>query len=89
MPQAVGRTPNVKEITDKAGIAATDRGFINVDIQTRTNVPHIFAVGDVVGQPMLALKAVHEAHVAAEVIAGELQGNKELQLLPSTQWSFH
>ena len=52
--------------------------FINVDIQMRTNVPHIFAIGDVVGQPMLAHKAVHEAHVAAEVIAGELQGNKEL-----------
>jgi dihydrolipoamide dehydrogenase len=49
-----------------------------VDIQMRTNVPHIFAIGDIVGQPMLAHKAVHEAHVAAEVIAGELQGNKEL-----------
>ncbi len=56
----------------------TDCGFINVDIQMRTNVPHIFAIGDIVGQPMLAHKAVHEAHVAAEVIAGELQGNKEL-----------
>jgi Pyridine nucleotide-disulphide oxidoreductase, dimerisation domain/Pyridine nucleotide-disulphide oxidoreductase len=63
---------------DKAGVAVTDRGFINVDIQMRTNVPHIFAIGDIVGQPMLAHKAVHEAHVAAEVIAGELQGNKEL-----------
>ena len=59
-------------------MAVTDRGFINVDIQMRTNVPHIFAIGDIVGQPMLAHKAVHEAHVAAEVIAGELQGNKEL-----------
>ena len=49
-----------------------------MDIQMRTNVPHIFAIGDIVGQPMLAHKAVHEAHVAAEVIAGELQGNKEL-----------
>jgi pyruvate/2-oxoglutarate dehydrogenase complex dihydrolipoamide dehydrogenase (E3) component len=49
-----------------------------VDIQMRTNLPHIFAIGNVVGQPMLAHKAVHEAHVAAEVIAGELQGNKEL-----------
>ena len=56
----------------------TDRGFINMDIQMRTNVLHIFAIGDIVGQPMLAHKAVHEAHVAAEVIAGELQGNKEL-----------
>ena len=77
--QAVGRTPNGKKIAaEKAGVAVTDRGFINVDIQMRTNVPHIFAIGDIIGQPMLAHKAVHEAHVAAEVIAGELQGNKEL-----------
>jgi dihydrolipoamide dehydrogenase len=77
--QAVGRTPNGKKIAaDKAGVAVTDRGFINVDIQMRTNVPHIFAIGDIVGQPMLAHKAVHEAHVAAEVIAGELmQGDEE------------
>ncbi len=77
--QAVGRTPNGKKIgADKAGVAVTERGFIPVDIQMRTNVAHIFAIGDIVGQPMLAHKAVHEAHVAAEVIAGELQGNKEL-----------
>ncbi|MDP1654651.1 MAG: dihydrolipoyl dehydrogenase [Hylemonella sp.] len=77
--QAVGRSPNGKKIAaDKAGVAVTERGFINVDIQMRTNVPHIFAIGDIVGQPMLAHKAVHEAHVAAEVIAGELQGNQEL-----------
>ena len=77
--QAVGRTPNGKKIgADKAGVAVTERGFIDVNIQMRTNVPHIFAIGDIVGQPMLAHKAVHEAHVAAEVIAGELQGNKEL-----------
>jgi dihydrolipoamide dehydrogenase len=77
--QAVGRTPNGKKIgAEAAGVAVTDRGFINVDIQMRTNVPNIFAIGDIVGQPMLAHKAVHEAHVAAEVIAGELQGNKEL-----------
>jgi dihydrolipoamide dehydrogenase len=78
--QAVGRTPNGKKVSaEKAGVAVTDRGFINVDIQMRTNVSHIFAIGDVVGQPMLAHKAVHEAHVAAEVIAGELiQGNEEL-----------
>ena len=56
----------------------TDRGFIPVDIQMRTNVPHIFAIGDIVSQPMLARKAVQEAHVAVEVIADELQGNKEL-----------
>jgi dihydrolipoamide dehydrogenase len=77
--QAVGRTPNGKKLAaEKAGVSVSERGFINVDIQMRTNVPHIFAIGDIVGQPMLAHKAVHEAHVAAEVIAGELQGNKEL-----------
>ena len=77
--QAVGRTPNGKKISaEKAGVAVTDRGFINVDIQMRTNVPHIFAIGDIVGQPMLAHKAVHEGHVAAEVIAGELLGDEKL-----------
>jgi len=77
--QAVGRSPNGKKIgADQAGVAVTDRGFINVDIQMRTNVPHIFAIGDIVGQPMLAHKAVHEAHVAAEVIAGELKGDEAL-----------
>ncbi|TWO67004.1 dihydrolipoyl dehydrogenase [Caenimonas sedimenti] len=70
--QAVGRSPNGKKIgADKAGVTVTDRGFIPVDIQMRTNVPHIFAIGDIVGQPMLAHKAVHEAHVAAEAAAGE------------------
>jgi dihydrolipoamide dehydrogenase len=77
--QAVGRTPNGKKIAaDKAGVAVTDRGFIPVDVQMRTNVPNIFAIGDLVGQPMLAHKAVHEAHVAAEVIAGELKGDASL-----------
>ncbi|MBK8665767.1 MAG: dihydrolipoyl dehydrogenase [Burkholderiales bacterium] len=77
--QAVGRSPNGKKIgADKAGVMVTDRGFIDVDIQMRTNVPHIFAIGDIVGQPMLAHKAVHEAHVAAEVIAGELKGDEAL-----------
>jgi dihydrolipoamide dehydrogenase len=77
--QAVGRSPNGRKIgADKAGVAVSDRGFIPVDIQMRTNVPHIFAIGDIVGQPMLAHKAVHEAHVAAEVAAGELNGDKEL-----------
>jgi dihydrolipoamide dehydrogenase len=77
--QAVGRTPNGKKIAaDKAGVAVTDRGFIPVDVQMRTNVPHIFAIGDLVGQPMLAHKAVHEAHVAAEVIAGTLLGDANL-----------
>ena len=70
--QSAGRAPNGKKIgADKAGVIVTDRGFIPVDAQMRTNVPHIFAIGDVVGQPMLAHKAVHEAHVAAEVAAGE------------------
>ena len=77
--QAVGRVPNGKRIAaDKAGVAVSERGFISVDAQMRTNVRHIFAIGDIVGQPMLAHKAVHEAHVAAEVIAGEQQGNLEL-----------
>jgi dihydrolipoamide dehydrogenase len=74
--QAVGRAPNGKQIAaDKAGVTVSDRGFIDVDIQMRTNIAHIFAIGDIVGQPMLAHKAVHEAHVAAEVIAGELKGD--------------
>jgi dihydrolipoamide dehydrogenase len=69
---AVGRSPNGKKIAaDKAGVAVTDRGFIEVDRQMRTNVAHIFAIGDIVGQPMLAHKAVHEAHVAAEAAHGE------------------
>ncbi|MBS1174181.1 MAG: lpdA [Burkholderiaceae bacterium] len=69
---AVGRAPNGLLINaDKAGVAVTERGFINVDAQMRTNVPHIFAIGDIVGQPMLAHKAVHEAHVAAEAAHGE------------------
>jgi dihydrolipoamide dehydrogenase len=69
--QAAGRAPNGNKIAaEKAGVAVTDRGFIKVDAQMRTNVPHIFAIGDLVGQPMLAHKAVHEAHVAAEVAAG-------------------
>ncbi|MBL8320270.1 MAG: dihydrolipoyl dehydrogenase [Burkholderiaceae bacterium] len=77
--QAVGRSPNGKKIAaDKAGVAVTDRGFIPVDTQMRTNVPHIFAIGDIVGQPMLAHKAVHEAHVAAEVAAGAQLGDAAL-----------
>ena len=70
--QSAGRSPNGKKIgADKAGVIVGERGFIPVDAQMRTNVPHIFAIGDVVGQPMLAHKAVHEAHVAAEVAAGQ------------------
>jgi dihydrolipoamide dehydrogenase len=78
--QAVGRSPNGKKIgAEKAGVTVTDRGFIPVDVQMRTNVPHIFAIGDIVGQPMLAHKAVHEAHVAAEVAAGEMNGDEEMR----------
>ncbi len=69
---AVGRSPNGKKIdAGHAGVAVDDRGFIAVDQQMRTNVPHIFAIGDIVGQPMLAHKAVHEGHVAAEAAAGQ------------------
>ena len=69
---AVGRSPNGKKIdAGNAGVAVDDRGFIAVDQQMRTNVPHIFAIGDIVGQPMLAHKAVHEGHVAAEAVAGQ------------------
>ena len=68
---AVGRTPNGKKIgADKAGVAVDDRGFIGVNSYLQTNIPHIFAIGDIVGQPMLAHKASHEGHAAAEVIAG-------------------
>ncbi len=68
---AVGRSPNGKKIdVGNAGVAVDDRGFIAVDQQMRTNVPYIFAIGDIVGQPMLAHKAVHEGHVAAEAAAG-------------------
>ena len=68
---AVGRTPNGKLLNaEAAGIQVNDHGFIEVDSQMRTNVPHIYAIGDIVGQPMLAHKAVHEAKVAAEVISG-------------------
>jgi dihydrolipoamide dehydrogenase len=69
---AVGRSPNGRMIdAANAGVAVTDRGYIDVDRQMRTNVAHIYAIGDVVGQPMLAHKAVHEGHVAAEAAAGQ------------------
>ncbi len=86
--QAVGRTPNGKNIAaDKAGVVVTDRGFIPVDVQMRTNVPHIFAIGDVVGQPMLAHKAVHEAHVAAEVAAGDTKAQFDARVIPSVAYT--
>ncbi|WP_350029774.1 dihydrolipoyl dehydrogenase [Caballeronia sp. INDeC2] len=84
---AVGRSPNGGKIgADKAGVAVTERGFINVDKQMRTNVPHIFAIGDLVGQPMLAHKAVHEGHVAAEAAHGEKAYFDALQI-PSVAYT--
>ena len=84
---AVGRSPNGKKLAaDKAGVIVTDRGFINVDSQMRTNVPHIFAIGDIVGQPMLAHKAVHEAHVAAEAAHGE-KAHFDAKIIPSVAYT--
>jgi dihydrolipoyl dehydrogenase len=84
---AVGRSPNGNKIdAEKAGIAVSDRGFISVDNQMRTNMPHIFAIGDVVGQPMLAHKAVHEAHVAAETAAGK-NSVLEARQIPSVAYT--
>ena len=86
--QAVGRVPNGKRIgADKAGVTVTDRGFIPVDIQMRTNVPHIFAIGDIIGQPMLAHKAVHEAHVAAEVAAGDTKAAFDARVIPNVAYT--
>ncbi len=84
---SVGRTPNGKKIAaEKAGVAVTDRGFIETDQQMRTNVPHIFAIGDVTKNPMLAHKAVHEAHVAAEAIAGE-KAYFDARVIPSVAYT--
>ncbi|MDQ1922924.1 dihydrolipoyl dehydrogenase [Massilia pseudoviolaceinigra] len=84
---AVGRSPNGGKIAaDKAGVTVTDRGFIPVDAQMRTNVPHIFAIGDLVGQPMLAHKAVHEAHVAAEAAHGE-KAFFDVKVIPSVAYT--
>ena len=84
---AVGRSPNGKKIAaDKAGVNVSDRGFIEVDKQQRTNVSHILAIGDIVGQPMLAHKAVHEGHVAAEVAHGEKAYFDALQI-PSVAYT--
>ncbi|WP_300535818.1 dihydrolipoyl dehydrogenase [uncultured Mameliella sp.] len=84
---AVGRKPNGKLIdAEKAGVAVDDRGFIGVDSQQRTGVSHIFAIGDVVGQPMLAHKAVHEGKVAAEVCAGEKR-HFDAKLIPSVAYT--
>jgi dihydrolipoamide dehydrogenase len=84
---SVGRSPNGKMIAaDKAGIAVTERGFIEVDRQMRTNVPHIFAIGDIVGDPMLAHKATHEGHVAAEAAAGE-KSYFDARVIPSVAYT--
>jgi len=84
---SVGRAPNGKKISaDKAGVAVTDRGYIDVDGQMRTNVPHIFAIGDIVGQPMLAHKATHEGHVAAEAAAGQ-KSFFDARVIPSVAYT--
>ncbi len=84
---AVGRTPNGGKINaESAGVEVTSRGYIPVDNQMRTNVPHIFAIGDVVGQPMLAHKASHEGKVAAEVCAGEKSGF-DARVIPSVAYT--
>jgi dihydrolipoamide dehydrogenase len=85
--QSVGRSPNGRKIgADKAGVAVDQRGYIAVDSQMRTNVPHIFAIGDIVGQPMLAHKAVHEGHVAAEVAAGQ-KSHFDARVIPSVAYT--
>ena len=84
---SVGRSPNGKKIgAERAGIAVSDRGFIAVDGQMRTNVPHIFAIGDIVGQPMLAHKATHEGHVAAEAAAGK-KSHFDARVIPSVAYT--
>ena len=84
---AVGRIPNGKRISaEQAGVFVDERGFIPVDKQLRTNVPHIFAIGDIVGQPMLAHKAVHEGHVAAEVCA-EMKSYFDARVIPSVAYT--
>jgi dihydrolipoamide dehydrogenase len=84
---AVGRAPNGRKISaHKAGVVVSERGFIPVDTQMRTNVPHIYAIGDIVGQPMLAHKAVHEAHVAAEAAAGQ-KSHFDARVIPSVAYT--
>ncbi len=84
---SVGRSPNGNKIgADKAGVEVTERGFIPVDRQMRTNVKHIFAIGDLVGQPMLAHKATHEAKVAAEAAAGE-KSFFDARVIPSVAYT--
>jgi dihydrolipoamide dehydrogenase len=85
---AVGRTPNGKTLdAEKAGVKVDERGFIPVDKQQRTNVPGIYAIGDIVGNPMLAHKATHEAKVAAEVIAGVPGAEFDAKAIPSVAYT--
>ena len=85
---AVGRRPNGRNIgADKAGVTVNERGWIPVDRQMRTNVPHIFAIGDIVGEPMLAHKATHEGKLAAEVIAGMSHHAWEARTIPSVAYT--
>jgi dihydrolipoamide dehydrogenase len=85
--QSAGRSPNGRKIgAEKAGVAVNERGFIPVDSQMRTNVPHIYAIGDIVGQPMLAHKAVHEGHVAAEAAAGQ-KSHFDASVIPSVAYT--
>src|SRR5207248_3117873 len=86
---AVGRRPNGKNIgADKAGVNVNDRGWIPVDKQMRTNVAHVFAIGDIVGEPMLAHKATHEGRLAAEVIAGMSHHAREARTIPSVAYTY-
>ena len=85
---SVGRRPNGKNIAaEKAGVTVNDRGWIPVDNQMRTNVPHIHAIGDIVGEPMLAHKATHEGKLAAEVIAGQAHHVWEARTIPSVAYT--
>jgi dihydrolipoamide dehydrogenase len=84
---SVGRVPNGKKIgAEKAGVAVTDKGFVSTDSQMRTNVPHIYAIGDIARNPMLAHKAVHEAHVAAEAAAGQ-KSHFDARVVPSVAFT--
>jgi dihydrolipoamide dehydrogenase len=84
---SVGRVPNGRKIgADKAGVKVDERGFVPVDSQMRTNVPHIFAIGDIAGNPMLAHKAVHEGHVAAEAAAGQ-KAHFDARVVPSVAYT--
>jgi dihydrolipoamide dehydrogenase len=85
--QSVGRSPNGRKVgAERAGVQVGERGFIPVDRQMRTNVPHIFAIGDIAGPPMLAHKAVHEGHVAAEAAAGH-KAHFDARVIPSVAYT--